>query len=286
MLLAAQFTAHVVYTEQGRTQTMQLAVKGQRYRIERVADGQHVVVLVDRAAHTVRVLVPALKQYHESPTSNFLVALFDPFEVPEIEAAMSEGLRRRSGTDSVDGYACQKYTLTSKDGTSPLLDYCVSPKLELPLSIAEPPPAAMRLQVRDIREVPVDDSLFAVPSGYAFVPEPGTTPPPWAKDAASAPVAAIPFSRVMSAGQAIRIRVPGGSTIQVAGSQSAAPRTQFTAVPFRDGKPAEAVMPDTFNIGRGERWAITIGPAPAGGNEIVVRVNIGRALITITSGGR
>lgn len=276
----AEFHAQVDYAEQGSRQVMQVYVKGARYRIERTADGQPAIVLVDRDRKIIDLISAAQKSYHESSTSNPLAALYDPFEVMSATASMSQGLTKNLGTETVNGYVCSKYELVTKDGSTALVDYWVARDLNFPVKIVVPLPGGMTLNVREVQAGTQDDSLFKVPAGFAFIPEPGSTPPPWAKDLAAAPVVTIPYQQIMSGGQIIRVRMSRGETLQVIGSQSAVKRTQITAVPFERGKPIEDIMPDTFNFGPGEKWTVTVGPASAN-RELVVRVNIGRALITV-----
>lgn len=276
----AEFQAQVEYTEQGSSQIMEVYVKGDRYRIERTADGQPAVVLVDRARKIIDLISASEKSYHESSTSNPLAALYDPFEVMSATASMSEGTTKNLGTQNVNGYLCDKYELLTKDGSTALVDYWIARDLNFPVKIVVPLPGGMTLNMREVKMGVQDDALFKVPAGLTFIPEPGSTPPPWSKDVATSPLVAIPYERVMSSGEIIRVRMARGQTLQVIGSQSTAKRTQITAVPFDQGKPIEDIMPDTFNFGPGEKWTVTVGPASAS-RELVVRVNLGRALITV-----
>jgi hypothetical protein len=133
----AEFKAKVIASGQGRKETMQLSVKGQRYRLHSDSDPAKGDILVNLQARKVDVLDASSKQYHELSTDNplDLQNTPDPFEGIDRMATVFGGLRKKVATETVNGYLCDKYSFSTQDGCLLLADYWVAQKLGFTLRL-------------------------------------------------------------------------------------------------------------------------------------------------------
>jgi len=282
----AEFKAKVIASGQGHKETLQLYLKGQRYRLHSDSDPAKGDVLVDLQTKKVDVLDPSSKQYHEFSTVNPLDLrdIPDPFEAIDRMATVFPMVRKKAATETVNGYLCDKYVISAQDGSMVLADYWVAQKLGFPPKLVfRITWDSMDLDVTEIQEGPLLDSLFQIPRGYTLAEEHGENAPPWLKDVPSAPVVGIPYQSVMSAGQIIRVKVAAGQSVDIV-CKDAAEDAQFTAVRFQDGKPAAEIPENTWSMGKadpGFSLTRTFGSASGGAIEIVVRMNKASARIIL-----
>ena len=276
---ATDFSARVIVHMQQEIDTMRVFVKGDKYLLQRTADGVPIDMLVDRKQQVMDAWNPAQPQYHESDLSNFLVAMMDPFAAIDLTVTMSKSEAKKVGTETVRGYTCDKYVIKTKDGPE-LIDYWVARKLGFPIKFTEPMEGGATLDVSEITEGPVPDSLMHVPAGYTLAVDSGEAPPAWSGDVANAPLVSLPYRHVMSAGQIIRVRPRIGEKVEVACSD-AVKGSQFVGVPFKNGKPIENYMMDTFTLNPGDKWTKPFDPFSTDEDELVIRMNKGRGMIVV-----
>ena len=277
---ATDFTGRVIIRMQNEIDTMHLSVKGNRYLLQGTFGGQSENVLVDRASDTVDAWDPSEKEYHETTLDDPMAAFVDPFAAIEATKTMSGGSAKVSGTETIEGYLCDKYVLRSKDGME-LMDFWVARTLNFPIKFVEPLRGGTSLELSEIKETSVSDSRMQRPSELKLAVEPGAEIPAWAGEVAGAPKIAIPFRRRLQAGTIVRIHPHEGEKIEVA-CQDVLKGTQFCAVPFKDGKPIENIMMDTFTMNPGDNWTKPFDPFSfACEDEFVVRMNKGSGIISI-----
>jgi hypothetical protein len=170
---AAQFKADMVMGQSGATKTGKFYVKGSKYRMDQRDDGRQIVVLVDQDAGMTRVLVPARKIYMEMKSDEPRSQMNDPFQGAKHLATLTEV--QKLGSEKVSGYVCDKYLF--KDKGKDLMSKWVSTSLHFPIKIVNHVSHGMFMELKNIQETNLDDSLFQLPPGYTKMGGPGPVPP-------------------------------------------------------------------------------------------------------------
>jgi hypothetical protein len=286
---AADFQADMVQHVSGQSKPGKIYVKGSKYRIVQREEGHEVVVIVDQTAGRTRVLNTATKSYMELAVTDPWSLMNDPFQ--SVKYAMSRYDDRNLGTETVNGYLCDKVLISS--GGKNLMTQWVSQKLKFPVKIVTHTDEDTFAELRNIQEGPVADSLFQVPVGYAKMASPekgaGETPAPpaapvpdWAGSVASAPTVQLPYQRSMSAGEIIRVKVQVGKVIYVEGRNEIAGPSTFLVVPFLAGKPIKDPSKTVQSLSReGQGAALDCYETTKQADEIVIRVQGGKVIIKV-----
>jgi outer membrane lipoprotein-sorting protein len=160
---AAEFSADVKVTRGDSTMTGKLYVKGGNARQEMVIAGAKTVMILLSDKKVLWVLDPAKKTYMERRGKNVpdLASFAEPKVPPEV------GTRKLVGKEKVVGYLCDKYALVFKDKQQLTIYLWVSPKLKFPLKTEQRVGGKLNaLELKNIREGGVTDSLFQRPAGY------------------------------------------------------------------------------------------------------------------------
>jgi len=171
---ASQFTADMIQSEGADTITGKIYVKNSKYRMDLEEDGHQVFVIVDQTAGVTRVLMPEEKMYMEMGTQDFRSLMKDPFQ--GVKYTASTGDSKHLGTETVNGYECDKYLISMND--QDVMTQWVSQKLEFPVRIVMDVSENKFVDLQNILEGPVDDALFDIPSEYTkmAMEEPGKAP--------------------------------------------------------------------------------------------------------------
>lgn len=165
----AQFSADMVQKAAGQTQTMRIYQGGKKMRMEMTSGGnQQTISIVDLAARKMFMLMPANKVYMEMPLDTNTAAWAvdeksrgDYFEMKHV------------GTETVNGYVCDKYVLTPKKPGLEKSTAWIAKKLGyLIKSVGE----NYSMELTNIKEGPQAASLFTVPKGYQKMPGMGGLP--------------------------------------------------------------------------------------------------------------
>lgn len=162
---AGEFSADMVVQtggKKGETITTKIYIKDTKYRMEQEEDGKDIIILVDIEEMVTYILMPENKMYIEIASDDIKSLVNDPFQSAKKTESMGES--ELLGTETINGYKCNKYLLTRK-GTE-LITQWVSKKLEFPLKIATHEGGKMTMELTNIDESPLDDALFKVPDDY------------------------------------------------------------------------------------------------------------------------
>lgn len=170
----SQFTADMIQSEGGDTITGKIYVKNSKYRMDLEEDGHQVFVIVDQTAGVTRVLMPEEKMYMEMGTQDFRSLMKDPFQ--GLKYTASTGDSKHLGTETVNGYECDKYLISMNQ--QDVMTQWVSQKLKFPIKIVMHVSKHTFVELQNIQEGPVDDALFDIPSEYTkmTMEEPGKEP--------------------------------------------------------------------------------------------------------------
>ena len=166
MARSAEFSADMVTLQGGQESVAKTFYKGNLYRMEMSQGGQKSISIGNMAEQVVWALNPETKTYIEfrggqaqAPGS----AEVDQEVVKEI---------KKLGTESIQGYPCDKTQVVYKDPAMGTMTMWFSPKLAVALRM-EYPNNSMTIEYRNIKEGPQPDSLFTIPAGYKKMVIPG-----------------------------------------------------------------------------------------------------------------
>lgn len=168
LALAAEFSADMVHKMGTMTKEGKIYVKGKKMRMEG-SMGQGITI-VDGDTGTVRVLQPAQKMYMEMKKGT---QAMEPAQQDEELAKIAD--KKFLGTETVNGYQCERYLYTYHDKKLGTLTQWYSKKLEYPIKMLHSSPEGeTTFEYRNIKEGGVADSMFQVPPGYTKMEMPGT----------------------------------------------------------------------------------------------------------------
>jgi Ca-activated chloride channel family protein len=190
---AAQFTADLVITGPGEDYTFKLYVKDNMYRLEKVRGAMKFPpfpTIVNRDTGLTWGLNPQMRQYVEMKDIERTFMMN-----PLVGWAMTrKGMTEKPGpVETVNGYECETrlYAMPGKSETAAKV--WISKKLnhlirEERFGANENPV----LELQNIQEGPVNESIFKIPEGYSKMSPGGPGAPPGAKKAtAAAPGSAV-----------------------------------------------------------------------------------------------
>lgn len=165
--LAAEFTADMVISSaQGGEMPGKVFVKGQKMRQEiETSQGEQAMIL-DPAKNVIYVLMPGAPIYMEVENKEpSVVALA---ENQTLESRFEgEADVTHEGVENLEGYTCDKYFVDFHDPDMGESTIWVAGKINFPIKIhSKNPKDTVTVMYSNIKEGPVDDSLFTVPSGY------------------------------------------------------------------------------------------------------------------------
>ncbi len=274
---AAQFTADIVDSLRiaEKARTSRLYVKGMLYRMDVDESGKKVIVLVNTKAQITRVLFETEKIYMEMPSDEEQSLYNDPFQAARYIEKV--GQRHDIGMDTIEGYTCDVCSVMYD--TSHLMNLWVAQELDFPVKMDVWGLYGRTMSLLNIQEMELNDSLFEMPEGYAKAGEPeiaASTPPEWLGNVGSAAFVKPPFEKKMSAGEMVRLVVEPGKGVKVRSKSSTADTSSFTALPFKNGKPAGEPSVHTYNMmEKGGMRTVAFRQTPREANEIVIHVNDG-----------
>ena len=167
---AAEFSADMVHKFGGMTKEGKIYVKGKNMRMEG-AMGQGTTI-VNGETGTVWVLQPEQKMYMEMKKG---AQTAPPAESDEELAKIAD--KKFLGTETVNGYQCEKNLYTYRDKSLGTMTQWYSKKLGyLVKMIHSSAQGETTFEYRNIKEGGVADSLFQVPAGYTKMEMPGMPP--------------------------------------------------------------------------------------------------------------
>lgn len=170
----SQFTADMIQSEGGDTITGKIYVKNSKYRMDLEEDGHQVFIIVDQTAGVTRVVNPEERMYMEVGSQDPRSLMNDLFQ--GLKYTASTGDSKHLGTETVNGYECDKYLISMNN--QDVLTQWVSQKLKFPIKIVMHVSKNTFVELQNIQEGPVDDVLFDIPSEYTKMTmgEPGQEP--------------------------------------------------------------------------------------------------------------
>ncbi len=184
LALAAEFSADMVASTRGQSATGAIYVKGKNVRQEVKVGGNTQITIFNAQKKMVWVANPAQKKYIGTPIpAKELAAVVDQARgLPPFAALAKRGfIVKKLGTETVNGYPCDKTQVTSKDGKAKMVIW-YSKKLGLAMKGEITSPSGkqtitQRQEYKNVKERKLSDSLFLPPAGYKqVVPKPMAGP--------------------------------------------------------------------------------------------------------------
>ncbi len=233
---AAEFTAKLNDHEGGIVKTSTITLKDSFYRIDLEESGEKISVIVDQDAGLTKVLSHSEKIYKEIKSQDHESLMNDPFQVVIYMAENGES--KQDGTETINGLECDKFVISMSN--QDMMAKWVSQKYNFPVKIEHLMAENKFVEITDIVEGPVDETLFVIPDDYKKWINPDDLPveiPEWAKELSSATSMTPPFEKDMVTGEIIRIPISVGQSVWVKGAGTNESEAVAKAIPFKDGRP-------------------------------------------------
>ncbi len=220
---AGSFTADISEEVFNNNLIGKIMVQNKQYRMDlRMRDKEEEgtrTVLVDRQKGLTWLINPQTKTYEEIKNATFQAFMVDPFQsIDKLEEMVT---KKKVGTETIAGYTCERYGyydkefkladvwFASKLNSFPLKVHMVSGRKDGSIKVTTNW-GDTKIELSNIKEGPVDATLFAVPSG--FIKE---LSPAQARKKAAAALPAVsgtlkgtaPWGRRITKGGEIEVRV-------------------------------------------------------------------------------
>lgn len=167
---AVSFTADMITVIGNERREGKIYVKGNEYRTDVNENGEDLSIVVDRESGKHKVIVHSEKSAREAWNNRTVSLANNPFE------AYNYSLKRYSskekGSETINGYECKKVEIFTKDRK--LMTAWVAKKFNWPIKIITSLGPPRNVELRNIKEEPVEEELFEVPEDYEFSPLPET----------------------------------------------------------------------------------------------------------------
>ncbi len=156
---AAEFSADMIQKMDGQVTTSKFFQKGQKTRNEfKNEDGKIVATIVDLEAKTTFQVMPSEKVCMEFPLGGEFAAWAADQKTQEQFYDM-----KLVGTETINGYVCDKYTMTPKKPGLEKVTTWTAKNLGCPIKVVG---QGYSMELQNIKEGSQQDGLFTVPQGF------------------------------------------------------------------------------------------------------------------------
>ena len=161
---ATEFSADVIMERMGQATQGKMYFKDKKVRQEITGPtgGKQIVIVLPEESK-MYMLDPVNKTVMTLPfTASSKTMAYDPAEMDNL------GTRKPLGTETVNGYVCDKFLFTFHDKNLGSMTLWESRKLKMPIRMHYPggPGGAVKTEFRNIKMGGVSDKVFTIPSGY------------------------------------------------------------------------------------------------------------------------
>ncbi len=274
---AARFSAELINAKGDKTFHCSIYVKDHQYRMEMPEGEEKVIVLVDEKAGLTRVLAPSEKIFLEFKNTDMKSLMNNPFQAFWYSKKHFES--KDAGTETLNGYECRKTVLSSQG--QDLMTAWMSTKLGFLVKIVNHGTKNMFVELKNIKEGPVDDTHFNIPEGYKKMTRMPVPPPDWSKDISKASYMEPPFEKSLSASEIVRVKIIPGYNLKVKGANKGDQKAAFTSVAFKANRPVKDPSFSTFNLPpKSGGVTVTHKEKQEEADEVIIRVREGAILVT------
>ena len=276
--IAAEFSADLKIKQPDKEYEFKYYAQGSLYRLEKLG---RILVIADRKLDITWMLNPEDKIYIELKGTD--AAFFNP--IRGWEAAMEGTKEEQVGTETVQGYSCEKYTYTPPGGTEPGMEAWYLPELEHFIRIIAHYGGGYEdgiFELLNIQEAPQDDSLFKIPEDYQKEKSP--IEKAQEKEAArpvlsGAEETISPAGRYIGPGGALKVKVDPDKSVQIVIKNQIKEKSTFKITPFREGLPIDDKIIHSSLTGQRKKSERSFG---GGLNEILIEVEEGLVIALVT----
>ncbi len=279
--MAAEFIADIEQRLHGTDLKGRIFVKGEKYRLEmQDSKGRRMFIIVDQKRDVTTVADPAEKNFTETPSTGMLSLMNDPFQsARHMEAKFKKTLL---GEERVSGYACTKLKFEAQE--KELMTAWKSERLGFFLKITLPDKKQSFIQLKNIKEGPVNESQFQVPVGFVKKEDPGKKRE---REEATLPIVTTtvrgeaPWARRMGPGGEMRVKADPKKSVRFEFENRIKEESVFTIKAFRNGSPINMDIKETYSLrGKGRRLERLLGMQNKA-EEITIRVEKGKILANV-----
>ncbi len=254
---AVQFSADMVENKNGKVTKGKIYVKGMKYLLEQMEGGQKVTVIVDRQKKVTRVIQPKEKNYLELKADDFRTISNDPFQAVKYIAGKYD--TKTVLTENLAGFSCEKQE-SSTQGKK-IMTQWVARKLSFPVKIIQHQGSKeVIIELVNIKEKSLQDSLFAVPAGYSQMEDPQLAAKRKREEMEKKEVAlpvlstvgenTVPCMVKVGAGGELRVPVDTKRWAEVYVVNTQSGESVATALPFKNGKQLESIGVSPWQLKR------------------------------------
>ncbi len=256
---AVSFSADMVKTEKGKTQTSGFFLLDDLYRLDVVDDGQELIILVNRTSGKTTIVNPNEKQYREIENDSFQSAMNNPIEA--YNRLRRDYESRTSGTEMIAGIECD--TVTLSDAGKDLMTAWVARPYGLPILIVNPA-TGDKFELKNIKEERIDKAKFQVPAGYTEKEDPAKKR---AQEEAALPfltttaTGTAPWTRRIGPSGEMRVAVDPEKSVRITFENFTQDESICSIKGFRAGQPIDLDCQRTsFSLkGKGRRDECLVG---------------------------
>jgi len=230
-----EFSAVMNTDIEGTITSGMLYFKNGRYRMEGVEAEEELIIIVDERTRITSILAPEKKQYVEIPVGHLRSLANDPFQAVRHAALLGE--QRFVRSERLEGHMCDYYKIIVDD--QEVMASWVSTTLGFPVKIITMGEPSRTIELTNILDRPLEDSLFEIPPDYVKASDAYQehTIQPWRADLAHAIVRTPPFERLMFSEDVLRIPVRSDRILKVTVRNQANVSAVFMAVPLLNREP-------------------------------------------------
>jgi hypothetical protein len=164
---AAEFSADMIQTMQGQTQTGKVFIKGKKIRMEMNTPRNKMVHIFLPEQNKTIILMTQEKMYREMVSPN------QPGSTPSSNKEDLEKVAtlKQLGTETINGYLCDTYQVIFHDKNQGIMTQWYSKKLNFPLKrVSQGPHGEVVTEYQNIKEGTVAEANFLIPPDYQKMP--------------------------------------------------------------------------------------------------------------------
>ena len=243
--IAAEFSADLKIRQPDKEYEFKYYAQGSFYRLEKLTGEDRILVIADRKLDITWMLNPEDKIYIELKGTDAI--FFNP--IRGWEATIESTEEKKVGTETVQGYLCEKYAYIPPGGTEPGIEGWYSSELETFMRMIVHYGGGYEdgiFELLNIKEAPQDDSLFKVPEDY----QKEKSPVEKAREKAQEKEAARPLltgaeetvspaGRYMGPRGALKVKVDPDKSVRIVIKNQIKEKSTYKITPFKEGLPVE-----------------------------------------------
>ncbi len=288
-VLAASFSADLVMTEKGKTETEKFYLSGSNYRMEMIEDGKPTVVIADKKKNVHRLLDVNEKIFYEIPSDDWRVMSNDPFKAAEYMAKTYES--RKEGREKINGMECEKQVVLADKEI--IHAAWISKKLNFPIKLVTYYEGKERsvCELKNIKPGNLPKNIFKPPADFKQKEDPAAAEERKREEQRKAEEALPALTTVGRERVPCYVKIAAGGELHIAidtdrdafleVTNMVVEDSEFTLTRNRNGKPSEVYPPSQWKLDRNGRttWDFNDESDRRSGDtlvdEVVIKANKG-----------